>query len=1175
MNTAQSDKLKAVTKSLFLAKDKDQLRDVVKLHKDFLAKPKVQSLLSLAFDKNLEFEEAAGKKHQLFLKKVVQTSLAPNTDEAFDFLEAKEKKLKDQLEKLLFEVTDFADLKKILHRHKDLLLTDEAEIELDLLKTHLKHGSIKLEDKSSDYHCVRLDWFISIIQKARKHGIESAFEHLKEEERLLSEAVNQFLSSRSKEKMLSILEENSNILISDLGIQFVEGIITREKRKMVAFVLKAKLELLKKVKKDGIKKVKVLLTCGELFQKLILSKDQTELSSLIKKELNLIVTESMGEVAKAFISNREISQELKIKYHIIRGEIIKELNKQGANQGMLRPEWLDTRKDYQSLATADFIEEAEKDFEGAIKKNPELMTVALELFGKANEGSPKQTFKRERKKVPPGLSNLMGKNSNFIEKLFSESGELEKIGVRRRDNQTYYEHWLIYPTPWISDLDLPKYYSELGASLSVNYDRSYQEIQHVRTQLERLEGQAHSTRWVDLHRRLAYLYLIVPSANRYDHITIGLEHCKRASRYLKKKDDPIRWANMQALYGELYLAYFVHSTLGAVERKLRIIESSSIGRLLEFWAEYQRDSDFAQRAIGRYELALQVYDPKSNLQAWASALTGLASAIVLSNQENPYLAEQEALRHFHSAISATQDCDDSFKAIIYARLGFCSQFFKLSSIGSDKTHLKQAVKIWESKESQIRFEGATAFLAIHAFEKCEWAIAGEYIDKLLKHYFDNSKRVGLSVDQLSRISYLLSLKAYASVQQDKFNEALVSFEKSIRVLQLQDLPDNHSTLIKGIPKGMTAAALLITEHGSELFLIPGGTETLTRAHVIPVKELTDKLLSECLIEGKTQAGARKSGWLRVLATWKELPTDPKRMKNMLDVWQNVLKKLGEILIPKVLTNLKENTKSISFIVHKGLAILPLHALYTNEDGKADNYISEQIPISYVSSFSNISTPKDLKKSEKKFLGVLPSVGAKLKYAQKECETAAKHFDKKLKLEEDQASRQEVISHMAKYPYVHFPCHGEADWENYLNSSLFLQDGRLSILELSSQSNLDGIRLIALSACESGVTDIKYLPNANLGLVGALRDKGVKAVLSSSWPVSDSCTYLIMKKFYEEHIKNGKEPTESLSLAQSWVRKLNAGLVESELGEKPETIEKEKGYPYSHPYYWASFRLTGF
>jgi hypothetical protein len=64
--------------------------------------------------------------------------------------------------------------------------------------------------------------------------------------------------------------------------------------------------------------------------------------------------------------------------------------------------------------------------------------------------------------------------------------------------------------------------------------------------------------------------------------------------------------------------------------------------------------------------------------------------------------------------------------------------------------------------------------------------------------------------------------------------------------------------------------------------------------------------------------------------------------------------------------------------------------------------------------------------------------------------------------------------------------------------------------------------------------------------------GVPVVVASLWPVDDSATARVMKRFYE-HLARGETVATSLRLAQ---------------------LETRRSRDRSHPFYWAGFTVVG-
>jgi CHAT domain-containing protein len=90
------------------------------------------------------------------------------------------------------------------------------------------------------------------------------------------------------------------------------------------------------------------------------------------------------------------------------------------------------------------------------------------------------------------------------------------------------------------------------------------------------------------------------------------------------------------------------------------------------------------------------------------------------------------------------------------------------------------------------------------------------------------------------------------------------------------------------------------------------------------------------------------------------------------------------------------------------------------------------------------------------------------------------------------------------------------------------DGVLTALE-ASRLNLWGTRLVALSACDTGVGEVRN-GDGVYGLRRAFVLAGAESLLMSLWAVSDSWTERQMRSYYE-NLKLGKGRGESLRLVQ--------------------------------------------
>ncbi|MDQ3254523.1 MAG: CHAT domain-containing protein, partial [Acidobacteriota bacterium] len=115
---------------------------------------------------------------------------------------------------------------------------------------------------------------------------------------------------------------------------------------------------------------------------------------------------------------------------------------------------------------------------------------------------------------------------------------------------------------------------------------------------------------------------------------------------------------------------------------------------------------------------------------------------------------------------------------------------------------------------------------------------------------------------------------------------------------------------------------------------------------------------------------------------------------------------------------------------------------------------------------------------------------------------------------------------------------------------FDDDGILTALEASGL-NLWGTKLVVLSACDTGLGEVKNGEGV-YGLRRAFVLAGTETLVMSLWPVSDYVTRELMTNYYQG-LKQGQGRGEAL-------RQVQLGMLK----------RKER----QHPFYWASFIQSG-
>jgi CHAT domain-containing protein/Flp pilus assembly protein TadD len=130
------------------------------------------------------------------------------------------------------------------------------------------------------------------------------------------------------------------------------------------------------------------------------------------------------------------------------------------------------------------------------------------------------------------------------------------------------------------------------------------------------------------------------------------------------------------------------------------------------------------------------------------------------------------------------------------------------------------------------------------------------------------------------------------------------------------------------------------------------------------------------------------------------------------------------------------------------------------------------------------------------------------------------------------------------------------------------DGILTAEEIGSQ-NLDGVRMVMLSACETGLGKLAG-GEGLLGLQRSFQAAGARTVVASLWKVPDEATRDLMEHFYENHWQKNMGVLPALRAAQlAMLRESRKrGVVRD---DEPSPAADPKRTP---PYYWAAFVLSG-
>jgi CHAT domain-containing protein len=240
----------------------------------------------------------------------------------------------------------------------------------------------------------------------------------------------------------------------------------------------------------------------------------------------------------------------------------------------------------------------------------------------------------------------------------------------------------------------------------------------------------------------------------------------------------------------------------------------------------------------------------------------------------------------------------------------------------------------------------------------------------------------------------------------------------------------------------------------------------------------------------------------------------------------------------------------------------------------------------------------------------PQPGPKpLPYARAELEEVAAFFaGESHPLYEETATKVALLEALPGASHVHLACHGLFDLENPLNSHVQLANREpLTLREIMEEEIFATAQLVALSACQSAITEFRHLPDEVIGLPAGLVQAGVPGVVGTLWPVEDLSTALVMVRFYEYYLRGDPatgegpmSPARALRRAQYWLRTVTAGELldyfqqhkalhearrRAERKRMPEAVAAEgvvrfaledaEARPFADsPYHWAPFIFVG-
>lgn len=356
-----------------------------------------------------------------------------------------------------------------------------------------------------------------------------------------------------------------------------------------------------------------------------------------------------------------------------------------------------------------------------------------------------------------------------------------------------------------------------------------------------------------------------------------------------------------------------------------------------------------------------------------------------------------------------------------------------------------------------------------------------------------------------------------------------------------------------------------------------------------------------LITGKNQTS---EGWLRALFGFRNLTqefTEKNRdiINKFDDAFENyssiLWEAIGSWLVKSVPRQVKANKKpSVVFCASGLLSFFPLHAI----KDKSHKYLIDDFNVSYTYSLSMLKRSESIQNAEKaenSIAIVKARVDENIKFSEEE-EVALKAIFEQSNgksIEVFNVNYDKLKESLVKAEYWHFSVHGEWDPQDANKSFLKVGDDfKLQIAHILSlyQDMKFPPRLVFLSACETGMTDVLTRFYEFSGFPQAFLKLKTPVVISTLWPVADIAAYLFSTYFYYQHKVKQKLPIKAFGNSQRWLKSTSVAEINDFINNIIGVNSKSKNRiahffkingwqdsmrPFEHVYFWAAFTLYGY
>jgi len=647
------------------------------------------------------------------------------------------------------------------------------------------------------------------------------------------------------------------------------------------------------------------------------------------------------------------------------------------------------------------------------------------------------------------------------------------------------------------------------------------------------------------HSNLAGIYVQLSTGEPKHNMMQAIHHAQEALQFQSTDTTPIQYAASQNNLGQAY-------------QKLTIFQNEP----------------YLNQAIECYQKARSIYTLELAPDEYRTISQNIAAL---------YFSKQNWLL----ALKAYQDAIEAGERLYHAGLFSESKAVEIAinvQLYSNATfatvHLgdiKRALLILEQGKTRLLNEALQMRITRPMLVPDEVWVSFEQTGALIKTLPSIHTRL-----QDQKNNLLQAYAEYEQIVQERYLALTKTIHKVREYVPNFLKPIDFKKVRNAIPNEQTAlVAFCITEQGSIVFIV-------TQKFGVQYVNVPDFTTSSLRV--LTQGADENPDW----GGWMELYDSDDEMCQHTTLEQT-LAELGKNLLSPILTQCPTHITRLIFLLSGQLFLLPLHAAILSKEPL--ERVCDHYQVTYVPSLEVLAG--NLEKTKQSvnpcFYAVLNPT-RDLAYATIEGVAIAEFFSQPKMDTEQMGTKQAVITGVDGCSYVHFSCHGYYNWSKPMLSGLNLADSHLTLVELQSEAvDLSNTRLVTLSACETGLSDVlKGSPAEFIGLPAGFMLAGVPCVVSSLWAVPELSTALLMERFYSNHLNHSMDFASALQEAQRWVFALSAEQVatyaehayqQSARNYKATVLKHLRHYrylaeneptirPFEHPYYWAAFTVYG-